>query len=131
MALAGCSSKIDVAPTPEPFSTISEEEFGERPLADPDQGATTNFPIQGYAVTEAWARKYPNTLKAFVRALSQGQEIADTDRQAVQRAVEKFLGMPAQTAALIALPEFPAGVDAARLQRGGRHDGGVRNAAEE
>jgi ABC-type nitrate/sulfonate/bicarbonate transport system substrate-binding protein len=32
------------------------------------------------SVTQAWAAKYPNTLEAFTRALSQGQEIADTDR---------------------------------------------------
>jgi ABC-type nitrate/sulfonate/bicarbonate transport system substrate-binding protein len=32
------------------------------------------------SVTQAWAAKYPNTLEAVTRALSQGQEIADTDR---------------------------------------------------
>ena len=53
-------------------------------LADLDQGSTQDFPIQGYAVTADWAKKYPNTLKAFTTALSQGQQIADTDRAAVR-----------------------------------------------
>ena len=57
-------------------------------LADLDQGSTQDFPIQGYAVTAAWAKKYPNTLKAFTTALSQGQEIADTNRAAVETAIE-------------------------------------------
>jgi NitT/TauT family transport system substrate-binding protein len=108
---------IDAAPAPEPFISLSEERFGVQPLADLDQGATADFPIQGYAVTQAWARKYPNTLRAFVRALTEGQRIADTSRDAVERAVEKFLGIPAQTAALIALPDFPLSVDPVRLQR--------------
>ena len=43
-----------------------------------------DFPIQGYAVTAKWAKQNPNTLKAFTIALSQGQQVADTDRAAVE-----------------------------------------------
>jgi NitT/TauT family transport system substrate-binding protein len=109
--------RIEAAPAPEPFVTFAEEQYGVQELADLDQGATANFPIQGYAVTESWAQKYPNTLKAFVRALAQGQQIADTDRAAVEHAMQSFLGIPAQTAALVALPSFPLSLDALRLQR--------------
>ena len=35
----------------------------------------------------------------------------------MQLAVEKYLQIPAATAAFISLPSFPAGVDAVRLQR--------------
>jgi NitT/TauT family transport system substrate-binding protein len=76
-----------------------------------------DFPIQGYAVTQTWAAKYPNTLEAFARALAQGQEIADTDRAAVELAVEKYLKIPVAAAAFLSLPSFPTGVDAVRLQR--------------
>lgn len=34
-------------------------------------------------MTKAWARAGPNTLKAFDIALEAGQQIADTDRAAV------------------------------------------------
>jgi len=51
------------------------------------------------------------------RALSQGQEIADTNRAAVESAIEQYLGIPKETAAFISLPTFPLGVDPARLQR--------------
>lgn len=77
----------------------------------------TNSASNPYAVTQAWASRYPNTLKAFSRALSQGQEIADTDRAAVELAVEKYLQIPPETAAFLSLPSFPVGVDSVRLQR--------------
>jgi NitT/TauT family transport system substrate-binding protein len=111
------TNSISAAFTPEPFVSLAEEGAGVKELADLDQGSTQDFPIQGYAVTQAWADKYPNTLKAFNLALSQGQEIADTNRAAVETAIERYLDIPKETAAVISLPTFPLGVDAVRLQR--------------
>jgi NitT/TauT family transport system substrate-binding protein len=111
------ASTINAAFAPEPFVSLDEQSAGVEELADLDQGSTADFPIQGYAVTQAWAAKYPNTLKAFTRALAEGQAIADTDRAAVEAAVEKYLHIPPATAAFLSLPSFPAGVDAVRLQR--------------
>lgn len=107
---------INAAFVPEPFVS-QDEESGFQELADLDQGSTQDFPIQGYAVMADWARKYPNTLHAFTRALSQGQEIADTNRGAVERAIEQYLDIEPLTAASISLPNFPTGVDSVRLQR--------------
>ena len=111
------SDQVSAAFSPEPFVSLDEENYGVEELADLDQGSTQDFPIQGYAVTQAWAAKYPNTLKAFTAALSQGQEIADTNRAAVEKAVEKYLDITPSVAAFISLPSFPLGVDAVRLQR--------------
>jgi len=115
-ALTSPHSPISASFAPEPFVSF-DEAAGFQELADLDQGSTADFPIQGYAVTAAWAQKYPNTLKAFTRALNQGQQIADTNRAAVEQAIEQFLGIPKETAAFISLPTFPLGVDAVRLQR--------------
>jgi NitT/TauT family transport system substrate-binding protein len=109
--------KIDAAWLPEPTASADAQSMGLEELADLDQGATQDFPIQGYAVTADWAKKYPNTLKAFTTALSQGQEIADTDRAAVENVIGKYLHIDKQSAAFISLPAFPLGVDAVRLQR--------------
>ena len=111
------SNAVSASFATEPFVSLDEENDGVRELADLDQGSTLDFPIEGYAVTEEWAQKYPNTLKAFVRALSQGQEIADTNRSAVEKAIERYLGISPITASSISLPAFPTGVDPARLQR--------------
>ena len=108
---------IDAGPVPEPFVSEGEESLGVQELADLDQGATLDFPIQGFAVTQSWAQRNPNTLRAFVAALTEGQEVADTNRHEVELATEKFLKVPAMTAAVMALPEFPLSVDATQLQR--------------
>jgi NitT/TauT family transport system substrate-binding protein len=105
-------------PVPQPFVTMGEETAGDTVLADMDQGATTNFPIQGYAVTKEWAQQNPNTLKAFTTALEEGQEIADTNHAELQQALEGApLDLPASIAAVISLPDFPTGVDPVRIQR--------------
>jgi NitT/TauT family transport system substrate-binding protein len=89
-ALATPKSHVRASFVPEPFVSLDEAGAGIQELADLDQGFTQDFPIQGYAVTRAWAQKYPNTLKAFTTALSQAQEIADTNRAAVEGAIEQY-----------------------------------------
>jgi NitT/TauT family transport system substrate-binding protein len=102
----------------EPYVTLAEEDYGEGVMDDLDQGATLNFPIDGYMATQAWAQKYPNTAAAFVRAIEEGQALADTDRAAVEAALGKSDSLPHVVTAVMALPEFPVGpVDEARMQR--------------
>jgi NitT/TauT family transport system substrate-binding protein len=86
------SGKIAAAIMPEPFASLAEEQEGAVPLADLNQGATTDFPIEGYVVTKQWAAQNPNTLKRFLAALEVGQEISDTDRGAVETAFEALNG---------------------------------------
>jgi NitT/TauT family transport system substrate-binding protein len=117
LTLMAPNSPVVASFAPEPFVSGGEAKVGLQQLADLDHGSTQDFPIQGYAVTAAWAKKYPNTLKAFTAALSQGQEIADTDRAAVEQVLQKYLNIDKQAAAFISLPAFPLGVDAVRLQR--------------
>jgi NitT/TauT family transport system substrate-binding protein len=115
--LTAPNSPVVASFAPEPFVSGGEAAAGLEELADLDQGSTQDFPIQGYAVTAKWAKQNPNTLKAFTIALSQGQQIADTDRAAVENVLAKYLGIERQSAAFISLPAFPLGVDAVRLQR--------------
>jgi NitT/TauT family transport system substrate-binding protein len=111
-------NQFATGPVPEPFVSIAEQQLGETVLADLDQGGMTNFPIQGYAVTKSWARQNPNTLKAFVTALDEGQEIADTNRAEVETVIEgQPLSVAKGVAAVVALPQFPDGIDPTRLQR--------------
>jgi len=126
MADALASGEISAAVLPEPFASDAELSYGAVPLTDLDQGATTSFPVQGYVVTKQWAQEYPRTLAAFYKALEEGQEVADTDRSDVEKAMEAIpapLGLSRQTAAVMALDQYPAtsgpvgSVDAVRLQR--------------
>jgi NitT/TauT family transport system substrate-binding protein len=116
------AGKIDAAALPEPFATAAEEQYGAVELADLNQGAAQNFPILGYVATKSWIQAHPRTLKAFLTALEQGQEIADTSRSAVEQAMETLQGpmngqVPPIVAAVMALNSYPIGVDRVRLQR--------------
>lgn len=122
MAAQLAAHKIAAAAMPEPFATAAEQQYGAVKLADLNQGATEEFPIQGYVTTRAWATANPDTLKAFVTALEQGQEIADTSRPAIEQAMESLNGpmngqIPPIVAAVMALNNYPIGIDKARLQR--------------
>jgi NitT/TauT family transport system substrate-binding protein len=116
------SGELAAATLPEPFASLAEQDDGAIPLTDLNQGATTDFPIEGYVVTKAWAQQNPHTLQRFLAALSAGQEIADTDRAAVEKAFEDLKGapngeVPADIAAVMALDTYPIGIDQTRLQR--------------
>jgi NitT/TauT family transport system substrate-binding protein len=102
----------------EPYVTIAEEDYGDQELADTDQGATENFPMDGYVATQAWAEEYPKTAAAFVRAIQEGQLIADTEPLVVQAAIAKSDDLSKQVTAVMALPGFPTGpVNVQNIQR--------------
>jgi NitT/TauT family transport system substrate-binding protein len=113
------AGKVQVAFLAEPFISIGEQTAGLTELTNLDEGLTVNFPVEGYAVTKAWAAANPNTLLAFQRALEEGQEIADTNREAAEQAMEaEVQGITPQFAALLTMENYPIGpVDADRLQR--------------
>ncbi|MGD0698405.1 MAG: ABC transporter substrate-binding protein [Trebonia sp.] len=102
----------------EPYVTIAEQHYGDQELADMDQGATENFPMDGYVATQAWAEAHPKTAAAFVRAIQEGQTIADTEPLVVQAAIAKSDNLSSEVTAVMALPGFPTGpVDARNIQR--------------
>lgn len=102
----------------EPYVTIAEEDYGVQVLADLDQGATSDFPIDGYVVTRAWATAHRAAAAAFVWAIEQGQALADTDPGLVETAIAKSDGLPHEVTSVMELPGFPTGtVDQDRIQR--------------
>jgi NitT/TauT family transport system substrate-binding protein len=124
MAQALQSHVIDAAWLPEPFGSADAASMGLEQLCDLDQGATQGFPVGWYVVTKAWAKKNPQTLAAFLAALKQGQQIADTQRTAVEQAMEKLPSpytVPPTIASVMSLETYPLSVapdiDAARVQR--------------
>jgi NitT/TauT family transport system substrate-binding protein len=122
MAAELAAGKLDAIALPEPFATAAEQEYGVVPLADLNQGATEQFPVQGYVVTKSWAEQNPGTLRAFLAALTQGQEIADTSRSAVEQAMESLNGPPQGqiapiVASVMAINIYPTAIDKVRIQR--------------
>ena len=65
---------------------------------------------------------FRSTLKAFITALSQGQEIADTSRSSVEQAMEALTGpqngeIPPIVASVMAVNIYPTAIDRVRIQR--------------
>jgi NitT/TauT family transport system substrate-binding protein len=116
------SGKIDAAWLPEPFATIAQETVGAVPLADFDQGSLQNFPIGAYIGTAGWVQDHPKTVAAFLRALDEGQEVADTNRAAVEAGLVSkanlgpFAATPLQ-AATMTLDSYPLTMDIPVMQR--------------
>jgi NitT/TauT family transport system substrate-binding protein len=116
MSHALLTHQIDAAWMVEPFVTYAEL-AGAETIADTDSGATQDFPLGGYMVTQSWERTHPRTAAAFRRALLAGQKIASANPPAVWDGLERFAKMPSSTADLIALPAYPLTIEADTLQR--------------
>jgi NitT/TauT family transport system substrate-binding protein len=117
MAAALQAHRIDAAYLPEPYLTGTEMAIGAQPIVDTDQGTAENFPVSGFAVTQAWEHRYPRTAAAFRRAIVAAQAIAGSSLAAVERAMISVVGVPRLTAALMAPPGYPMKPDPAALQR--------------
>jgi NitT/TauT family transport system substrate-binding protein len=110
--------KISAAWLPEPFGTEAEQEYGAVQLADFDQGSLQNFPIGTVAGTASWVQSHPNTVGAFLRAYNEGQQVADTNRSAVEAALVKNGVAPtAEIAATMTLDTYPLSMDVPVMQR--------------
>jgi NitT/TauT family transport system substrate-binding protein len=109
--------KIGAAWLPEPFGTEAQEEYGAVQLADLDQGSLQNFPIGTIVGTAQWVKSNPNTIAAFLRAYNAGQQIADTDRSAVEKALVLNTGVSQLVAANMTLDSYPLAMDVPVMQR--------------
>ena len=56
-------------------------------------------------------------MASFIRALAQGQKLAATNRDAVNQAVVRYIGVSQQAATAMTLGGFPLSVNAADLNR--------------
>ena len=118
-ALSGMlsSGRIDAAWLPQPLGEAAEQRYGALPLADFDQGSLQGFPLTGYLGSTQWVRANPGTVAAFLRALAEGQQLADTDRAAVENAMEQYAGVPPVVADTMAIDSYPLEMDVPQLQR--------------
>jgi len=108
---------VDAAWLPQPLAETAEQQYGAVPIADFDQGSVQDLPFTGYISTTKWIKTHPNTVAAFLRALNEGQQLADTDRSAVETAMEKYTGIPPIIAATMAIDTYPLQMDVPQLQR--------------
>jgi NitT/TauT family transport system substrate-binding protein len=111
------NNTIGAAWLPEPFGTEAQQKFGAVQLADLDQGSLQNFPIGTVVGSAQWVKSNPGTIAAFLRAYDQGQQIADTDRSAVEKALVKWTEVSPLIAANMTLDTYPLSMDVPVMQR--------------
>lgn len=118
MGAALARHEVDAAFMVEPYLSKAEERYGVAELADLDQGSTAGIPVTGYYATRAWEAANPAAAAAFTAALRRGQQIAATDRAAVERALIRHLGISPLVAAVMSPGTYPVGpVDPVHLER--------------
>ena len=108
---------IEAAIMLEPFVTKAQREIGAVPLLDTSVGPTKEFPISGFAATKKFVQENPRTTEAFRRALAKASELA-ARRDIVEKAVQRYAKIDADTASLVKMGTFPTSMDPSRLQRG-------------
>jgi NitT/TauT family transport system substrate-binding protein len=111
------AGQVDAIWLPQPLGEIAEQQVGAVPLADFDQGAMQDLPFTGYFASTQWVRSHPGVVAAFLRALGAGQELADTDRPAVEAAMERYTGIAPLIADTMAIDNYPLEMDIPQLQR--------------
>ncbi len=110
--------KIPAAWLPEPFGTEAQQLYGAVQVADFNQGSLQNFPIGTIAGSADWVKAHPNTVAAFLRAYNEGQEVADTNRAAVEAALVNHVPqLSKETAATMTLDTYPLVMDVPVMQR--------------
>lgn len=112
------SHKVDAISAVEPFLTTSQQAAGAQPILDMCSGPDSNLPLSGYFSTGQWAQQHPEAVQRFQAAMSQAQEIADTNRAEVEKTLLTYVkGLTPVQAATITLEQFPTSVDGVQLNR--------------
>jgi NitT/TauT family transport system substrate-binding protein len=117
MAAALEAHRVDAISAVEPFVSAAEHANGAVPVMSECQGQTDSFPLSGYFVTASWVQKYPNTARAFERAMAEAQAYANANPQAVRAILPSYIKITPAAAANVVLGTYPSAIDVASLQR--------------
>ncbi|WP_184615387.1 ABC transporter substrate-binding protein [Sphaerisporangium krabiense] len=111
------NGSLDALWLTEPFLTGVQQEQGARKVTDTMTGAMADFPIAGWVTLDEWTRKYPKTMAALQRGLLKGQQVAASDRKAVEKVLPNYTQIKPEVASVITLGAFPTTLTATRIQR--------------
>ncbi|SMD23797.1 NitT/TauT family transport system substrate-binding protein [Kibdelosporangium aridum] len=116
LAQAVSSGDVAAAWMVEPYMTRSQLETKCVLFADTAVGPTADFPQSGYACARSFARRNPNTVRAFQLALAEAQQRA-LDRSLVEEVLPEYIKVSKNVAQLMNLGAYPSTTLAIRPQR--------------
>lgn len=118
MVAALKAHKVQAISEVEPFATQAQQAAGAEPILDQCTGPTNALPLSGYYAPSAWAAQHPDVVQRFQQAMAQAQDIADTNRSEVEKALLTYVPKLSEVqAATIALDQFPTATDTVQLDR--------------
>jgi NitT/TauT family transport system substrate-binding protein len=117
MGAALRAGRVDAISETEPFITVDKKQYGAVSVLPQCQGPTAGMPIGGFVSTAQWVSKNQRAALAFQRAIEKAQEVADTNPRLVSQLLPAYTSMAPSVAAHIALPGYPATLDAPQVQR--------------
>jgi NitT/TauT family transport system substrate-binding protein len=110
--------QVDAIFTTEPFITTSEAAAGDRVLVDMLSGPLAGFPTACWGTNAAFVQKYPKTVAAFQRAMTEATQVAASNSAYVRSELPKWIPtMKPQIANVITLPTYNTTLTLARMQR--------------
>ncbi len=110
--------QVDAIFTTEPFVTTSEAAAGDRVLTDMLSGPLAGFPTACWGTNAAFVQKYPKTVAAFQRAMTEALQVAASNTAYVRTELPKWIPtMKSQIANVITLPTYNTTLTLARMQR--------------
>jgi NitT/TauT family transport system substrate-binding protein len=108
---------VDAIFTTEPFITTAEA-AGDQILTDMFSGPLAGFPQACWGTTASFVQKYPKTVAAFQRAMSQALKVAASDPSYVRSELPKFIPtMKPAIANVITLPVYNVTLSLTRMER--------------
>lgn len=117
MGAALKAHRVDAVSVVEPYVTAYEKTDGAVPVTSQCVAPVANYPLSGYFATASWVKQYPNTLRAFQRAMAQAQAYANANPAAVRAILPTYTKITAAEAGQVVLGSFPATMDTGQLQQ--------------
>jgi NitT/TauT family transport system substrate-binding protein len=112
------SHQVDAIFTTEPFVTTSEAAAGDRVLTDMLSGPLAGFPTACWGTNAAFVQKYPKTVAAFQRAMTEALGVAASNTAYVRSELPKWIPtMKPAIANVITLPTYNTTLTLARMER--------------
>ncbi|HEX6527780.1 MAG TPA: ABC transporter substrate-binding protein [Streptosporangiaceae bacterium] len=110
------AGKVDAIATLEPYISAVEHTDGAKVVLDQCAGANIDLPLGGYFATASWAAKYPDTARAFQRALGRAQALANSDPALLRQILPTFMKVTPQVATKVGLPRLAVELNEAAIQ---------------
>lgn len=118
MPVALKAGRVDAISEVEPFITAAEETYGAKPVLQQCAGPVAKLDLGGNFAAASWVQTHHATAVAFQKAMEKANELADTDRAAVEQILPTYIkGITPKESAVLNLDTWGTTQDETQVQR--------------